>query len=146
MKNKKQESNMDKKEVKNLHTVINALEQMQKINGNMSLRGMLTFFTVKLLEYEEGQATVKQISQRLKTNSSAAGKLVKSHTFLTRHGTIGSGLLKTMEDPANRQSTRIQFTQKGNEALSAAIKPHKKRPHLGAKGDRGISILHYITV
>lgn len=117
---------MTTKEVEKLHTVINALEQMQKINGNMSLKGMLTFFTVKLLEYEEGQATVKEVSARLNTSSSGAGKLVKSHTLLTRHGATGSGLLKTMEDPANRQSTRIQFTQKGKDALSAAIKPHKK--------------------
>ena len=112
---------MTTKEVEKLHTVINALEQMQKINGNMSLKGMLTFFTVKLLEYEEGQATVKQVSDRLKTSSSSAGKLVKSHTLLTRHGATGSGLLKTMEDPVNRQSTRIQLTQKGKDALRTAL-------------------------
>ena len=108
-------------EMDRLYTIIRACEEMKEINTNMSIHSMLTFFTVKLLEYEEGEATVKQISQRLKITSSAAGKLVKSHSKTTRYGISGSQLLKTMEHPANRQSTLVKFTPKGQKALHDLI-------------------------
>jgi hypothetical protein len=100
-----------------VYTIINAIETMKKIQPDMSLQGMLTFYTVKALEFEEGCATVKQISERLSIPSSSAGKLVKSHTLMTRYGVKGSQLLKTMENPSNRQSTLVQMTLQGNKAL-----------------------------
>jgi DNA-binding MarR family transcriptional regulator len=110
-------------ELDRIYFITNAIETMTKIQPTMSPKGMLTFLTMAALEIEEGSVTVKQISERLDTNSSAAGKLVKSHTLATRIGTPGSQLLLTMEDPANRKSTRIKMTVKGSKALRDIIHP-----------------------
>ena len=104
-------------EIDRLYTIIRACEEMKEIKSNMSIQSMLTFFTVKLLEHEEGEASVKQLAKRLNTTSSHAAKLVKSHSSTTRYGITGSKLLKTMENPQNRQSTLVKMTPKGQKAL-----------------------------
>ena len=116
---------MPTNEIEKLQIIVNALEVMQDLQPNISIQGMLTFFTVRALEFEEGEASVKQLSKRLDTTSSHAAKLVKSHTATTRYGIAGSQLLKTMENPQNRQSTLVQMTVKGRNALSKTIGPNE---------------------
>ena len=108
-------------ELERLYATVQAMEVMKEIQPTISVQAMLSFFYVRILEHEEGEASVKQISQRLSMVSSQAAKAVKSHKAITRNGTVGSRLLKTMENPSNRQSTLVQMTVKGEKALAKAL-------------------------
>jgi len=107
--------------MKNLNILIDCIEQFRTLDADMPTQTLLAFLYTKVLEDEEGQATVKEIAGKLRTSSSSASRNILAHTEINRHRKDGTGLVETFENPMKRNEKIIRMTPKGDRFLTSVL-------------------------
>lgn len=106
---------------KNIHVLIDAIEQFRTLDADMPTQTLLAFLYTKVLEDEEDVATVRQIAGKLHTTSSSASRNILAHTEINRHRKEGTGLVETFENPMKRNEKIIRITSKGERFLNSVL-------------------------
>lgn len=107
--------------MKNLNILIDCIEQFRTLDADMPTQTLLAFLYTKVLEDEDGQATVKEIAGKLRTSSSSASRNILAHTEINRHRKDGTGLVETFENPMKRNEKIIRMTPKGDRFLTSVL-------------------------
>ena len=115
------EDGLNPEQRKTLKKLIDVLEQFRTLDPDMPTQTLLAFLYCKILENEEDFATVRMISEKLRTSSSSASRNILAHTEHNRQLKGGTKLVETFENSLKRNEKVVRYTLKGERMLESVL-------------------------
>ena len=114
-------TNMTTDERRKITALIEVIERFREHDRNMPTQTLLALLYCRVLEDEEGHATVRNVGIKLDTSKASASRNVLAYTSVNRHHEQGIGFLDTFENPEKRNEKIIRFIDKGKRFLDGVV-------------------------